>query len=153
MKKISLLALLPLTLGSCGLFGTPKSPAINGSINGTAPASSSTSPIRVAVVGLTTSGIVNDTPGQLLVLNNSKYSAEYPSNPADGRYIVVAFLDANNDGKLNLGEKSTSLLDTSRYLVFSKNGDPNLKYGPGWNYVKNGTPSQPLVISDYDLNW
>lgn len=153
MKKIALLALLPLTLGSCGLFGTPKTPSINGSITGTAPTVPAGSAIKIAVVGLTATEIVNDTPGQVTGFNNTKYSTDYPSNPSDGRYIVVAFVDKNNDGKFNLGETSTSLTDINHYLVYSKNGDANLKYGVGWNYVKDGTPSQPLIITDYDLKW
>ncbi len=148
MKKIALLALLPLTLGSCGLFGTPKSYAINGTINGTAP----TGTVKLAVVGVTSTGVVNDIVGQITVFSNNKYSADYPSNPSNGFYQVIAFIDANGDGKYQVTETRTKL-DTSRYLVYSKDGDPNLKYAPGWNYLKSGTASQPTLITDYDLNW
>lgn len=149
MKKIALLALLPLTLGSCGLFGTPKTYAINGTITNTAPAGT----VKLAVIGVNATGAFNENVGQIAVpvfnTGTKKFSVDYPSTTTDGLYQVIAFIDSNGDGKYQANETRTQ--NNNKYLVYSSNDV--LSFKKGWNYLVGTTVTQPTVITDYDLSW
>lgn len=156
MKKLALLALLPLTLGSCGLFGTPKNYNVSGTISGTQP----TGTLKLAVVGVSASGVVNANVGQIAVptfdANTKKFSVDYPSNPADGIYQVIAYIDGgtNPNGKYDVGETRTK--NNNMYLVYSKSGgaiESLLGIKAGWNLVVGTTVTQPGNITNYDLSW
>lgn len=154
MKKLALLTLLPLTLGSCGLFGTPKTYAVSGTISGTQPSGN----VKMAVLGVSASGVVNANVGQIAIPtfdnNTKKFSVDYPSNPADGVYQVIAYIDANGDSKYNVGETRTK--NNNMYLVYSKSGgtvETLLGIKAGWNLVQGTTVTQPGTITNYDLSW
>ena len=150
MKKILLLA--PLALASCGVFGTPTTYDVSGTISGTAPGS----PIKLALVGVSATGVVNADVNQVAVtvFDAKKFSVDYPDAPAAGIYQVIAYVDANGDGKYNIGEARTE--NNGKYLIYSANGGTlgslvGLK--AGWNLLQGTTVSQPGRITNYDLNW
>lgn len=149
MKKLALLTLLPLTLGSCGLFGTPKTYAISGTITGTQPAGT----MKLAVIGVNSTGIYNENIGQIAVptfdSNTKKFSVDYPSKAAEGYYQVIAYIDANGDSKYNVGETRTK--NNNMYLVYRDSNMMDLK--TGWNLMQGTTVTQPGTITNYDLSW
>ena len=148
MKR--LLLLLPLTLASCGLFGTPKNYDVTGTLSGTAPAGT----VKLAVVGVGLTGVVNADVPQIAVAlpSTQKFALDYP-NVADGIYQVIAYVDANGDGKYNVGETRTQ--NNGKYLIYSTNGVlsglTNVK--AGWNYAVGLNVTQPGRVTDYDLTW
>lgn len=151
MKNILLAASLPLLLSGCGIFGTPKNYDVSGTISGTAPAGT----VKLAVVGVSLGGVVNEATGQVAVtvFDTKKFSVDYPASPADGIYQVIAYVDSNGDGKYNVGETRTQ--NNGKYLVYSKNGVLSGLTGikAGWNYVIGTTVTQPTRVTDYDLSW
>lgn len=152
MRKLALAALMPLALASCGIFGTPTNYNVSGTISGSAPAGT----VKLAVVGVSTSGVVNADVAQIAVntFDGKKFSVDYPSNPSDGVYQVIAYVDSNGNGKYDVGETKTQ--NNNKYLVYLKNGgtlESWLGLKAGWNYVVGTNVSQSNHITDYDLNW
>lgn len=143
---------MPLALASCGIFNTPTNYAVSGTISGTAPAGT----VKMAVVGVSSTGVVNADVGQIAVTvsDGKKFSVDYPTNPADGIYQVIAYIDGNSNGKYDLGETRTQV--GNRFLVYLKNGGTLqawLGLKAGWNYVVGTSITQPTRITDYDLSW
>lgn len=149
MKRLALLA--PLALASCGVLGTPQNYDVNGTISGTAPAGT----VKMAVVGVALNGVVNaDVPQiALTVFDQQKFSVDYPANPADGIYQVIAYVDKDGNGQYTLGEPRTQ--NNGKYLVYTKSGLlPSITgLSAGWNYVVGTRSTQPNRIHDYDLSW
>ena len=149
MRKLLLLA--PLALASCGLLGTPKTYDVSGTISGTAPGS----PIKLALVGVSSTGAVNADVAQVAVtvFDARKFSVDYPDSPAPGIYQVIAYVDANGDGKYNATEKRTE--NNGKYLIYSASDATvdSVTVKSGWNLFQGTTVTQPGRITNYDLNW
>ncbi len=152
MKKLVLIGLLPLMLAACGIGGTPRNYDVSGTISGTQPSGT----LKMAVVGVNLGGVVNTATGQIAINSpdGKKFSVDYPPSPADGLYQVIAYIDANGNGKYDLGETRTA--NNNKYLAYARSSGGlaslvGLK--AGWNYVVGTAVTQPSRITDYDLSW
>ncbi|WP_291423582.1 hypothetical protein [Deinococcus sp.] len=152
MNKLVLTALLPLLLAACGIGGTPKNYDVSGTISGKQPSGA----LKMAVVGVSLGGVVNTATGQIAISSpdGKKFSVDYPLSPADGLYQVIAYIDADGNGKYNLGELRTA--NNNKYLAYAKSGGglaSLVGLRAGWNYVIGTAVTQPSRITDYDLSW
>lgn len=147
MKKLALLAAIPVVLASCNNNELPTQYDISGSINGTAPSGT----VKIALVGgaLSTDPVQNiDVTG--FKFANSKYTVDLPNNPnaALGFYEIIAYVDASKDGKYNFGETRTKT-NINNYLAYSS---ATQKWIRGTTTIRENGKSVNR-INNYDLSW
>lgn len=156
MKKIALLAFLPLALGSCGLGGLPKGD-VTGNINNI-PTGQGT--VRIAVLGVNFGGINNTSTDYLTVTPTDKgaYGAGLPSPTGTGAYRVIAYTDKDDSKTFNAGDTATK--DNGKLLVFIANDFTGNVIGgvtglaKGWNLVENGKLIKSgTPFNNYDLTF
>lgn len=157
MKKIALLALLPLVLVSCGgLGGVPKGD-VTGNISNV-PGGQGT--VRIAVLGVDFGGISNTSTDYLTVTPTDKgaYAAGLPAPKATGAYRIVAYTDKDDNRTFNAGDTATK--DDGKRLVFVSTDFTGNIIGnvsglqKGWNLVQNGKLLKSgTPFNNYDLRF
>lgn len=147
MKKIVLFTLLIPFLVSCEKNKSPNEFDISGQLLGEKPGT----PLRITVIATSVGGVLNEKITQLPVetINNNMFAINFPQDPYDGAYQIIAYVDKNDNKRFDIGEKRTQ--NNNKYLVHSINGGTGFQ--KGWNLMNDGKISQPTKISDYDLNW
>ncbi|ADV66232.1 hypothetical protein [Deinococcus maricopensis] len=149
-KMMTLAAAATVALSSCSLLGNPNNPDVSGKLTGGFPADGS---VRLALAGRSLNNFttVDSSPTQIVdakILNG--YTLDLPSNLAAGDYTVIAFLDANKDGKYNVGETIVSD-DGGKRLVFKTANDAS--YRQGWNIRRADGTVQNQPLTGYDLTY
>lgn len=158
MKKIALLALLPLTLAACGIGGTPKGD-VTGNISNI-PSGQGT--IRIAVLGVSFGGISNTSTDYLTVTPTDRgaYGAGLPSPTGTGAYRVAAYTDTDDSKTYNADKDKAITKDNGKLLVFIANDFSGDVIGgisglaKGWNLVENGKlVKSGTPFNNYDLTF
>lgn len=147
MKKIALLILtLPLLI-ACGDQKSPDSFDVSGKLLGEIPGR----PVLLSMIATSLGGVIDEKVDQVPVklLSKGAFAIDFPKQPYDGAYQVIAYLDKNGNNKYDLGEQRTQ--NNKKYLVHSQND--SLGYKKGWNLMDAGIISQPEKVLDYDLQW
>lgn len=151
MRKLLVLG-LPLVIAACSTTGVPNGD-VTGDITG-APTNQGT--IRLALLGLTFGGTVNESVEQFAVTPTDRgvYALTLPATPRDGGYEVIAYADRNGNGTYDPGETRTQ--SSGKILAYTTSNFVGNVTGlsKGWNLVqdgrlvKSGTP-----FNNYDLSF
>ncbi|MFC4638649.1 hypothetical protein [Deinococcus hohokamensis] len=150
-RMLALAALGTLTLSACTLAGNPLRKDVTGNLKGFNPNQN----IRLAIVGFNSAGQYTADGTQSQIIDKyltGGFALDLPTNLPYGTYRVVAFRDANNDGRFNTGDVVLSR-DNGKRLVYSRY-DNQFYRGTtkGWNiYNPSNNVAQTLTLDNYDL--
>lgn len=149
MKKVALILALPLALASCNWLNNPTTQFdISGSMNGATPSGGE---IKLALVGasLSFNPIQNFDVAQIN-LANSKFTLDLPNQPTGlaGIYEVIAYVDANKNGKYDVGETRTKP-NAANTLIYTAGTH---KWVRGSTVIRENDASVNR-INNYDLSW
>lgn len=147
MNKIALLVLILPIFIACGAQKSPNSFDVSGKLLGEIPGR----PVLLSMVATSLGGVIDEKVDQIPVelLSKGAFAIDFPQQPYDGAYQVIAYLDKNSNNKYDLGEQRTQ--NNKKYLVHSQTG--GLGYKKGWNLMDEGRISQPEKVLNYDLQW